>query len=114
MECPAIDPLRDEKIIPMPQRIEEQVRFNRFELAEILGVYGRHVGSGEWRDYAIQFGRERAVFAILRHTGEMPLYRIEKDPALAGKQGLYALIALGGRVLKRGHSLAPLLKLIDK
>ncbi len=67
-------------IIPLAtRRVAEDVRFDRRELGEILNVYGRHVATGEWRDYAIDFGRDRAVFSILRHTGETPLYRIEKD-----------------------------------
>ncbi len=73
-------------IIPLARRVAEDVRFDRRELGEILNVYGRHVATGEWRDYAIDFGRDRAVFSILRHTGETPLYRIEKDPKRAAKQ----------------------------
>lgn len=102
-------------VIPLaPRKIAEDVRFDRRELSEILNVYGRHVATGEWRDYAIAFGRDRAVFAILRHTGETPLYRIEKDPKRAGKQGAYAVIAQGGMVLKRGQDLARVLKVLDK
>lgn len=102
-------------IIPLGLRREpEDVRFDRRELGEILNVYGRHVASGEWRDYAIDFGRERAVFSILRHTGETPLYRIEKDPKRAVKQGAYAVIAQGGLVLKRGADLARVLKVLDR
>jgi hypothetical protein len=102
-------------VIPLAmRRTPEDVRFDRRELGEILNVYGRHVASGEWRDYAIVFGRERAVFAILRHAGETPLYRIEKDPSRAGKQGAYAVIAQGGMVLKRGADLARVLKVLDK
>ncbi len=102
-------------IIPLAtRRVAEDVRFDRRELGEILNVYGRHVATGEWRDYAIDFGRDRAVFSILRHTGETPLYRIEKDPKRAAKQGAYAVIAQGGMVLKRGSDLARVLKVLDK
>ncbi len=76
----------DSRSIQRP-RVAETVRFDRRELSAILMVYGRNVGTGEWRDYAIAFGRERAVFAILRRTGEAPLYRIEKDPKRAEKAG---------------------------
>lgn len=95
-------------------RVPELVRFDRHELSQILRVYGREVATGEWRDYAIDFGKERAVFAILRRTGEAPLYRIEKDPRRAEKQGAYAVIAQGGRVLKRGHDLERVLKVLEK
>lgn len=95
-------------------RVPELVRFDRHELSIILRVYGRQVASGEWRDYAIDFGRERAVFVILRRTGESPLYRIEKDPKRAEKQGAYAVIAQDGRVLKRGQDLARVVLVLEK
>lgn len=102
-------------ILPLPsRRLSEDVRFNRHELGEILKVYGRQVAAGEWRDYAITFGRERAVFSILRRTGESPLYRIEKDPKRAEKQGAYAVIAQSGLVLKRGHDLERVLRVLEK
>jgi len=96
---------------PRPQ---ETVRFDRHELAIILGVYGRHVATGEWRDYAIDFGRDRAVFAFLRRAGEAPLYRVEKDPKRAEKQGAYAVIGQDGRVLKRGHDLDRVVRVLEK
>jgi Protein of unknown function (DUF2794) len=102
------------QVLPLPRLTAEEVRFNRHELAAILSVYGRQVAAGEWRDYAIHFSRERAVFAILRRTGEAPLFRVEKDPKRAEKQGAYAVIAQGGRVLKRGHDLARVLLVLEK
>ena len=98
----------------VPQRLPELVRFDRRELSIILRVYGRYVASGEWRDYAIDFGRERAVFAILRRTGEAPVYRVEKDPKRSEKQGAYAVIAQDGRILKRGHDLDRVMKVLEK
>jgi hypothetical protein len=95
-------------------RPPELVRFDRHELAIILRVYGRQVASGEWRDYAIDFGRDRAVFAILRRTGEAPIYRVEKDPKRGEKQGAYAVIAQDGRVLKRGHDLDRVVRVLEK
>jgi hypothetical protein len=80
----------------------------------ILEVYGRHVADGEWRDYAIDHLRERAVFSIFRRTSEIPLYRIVKDPKLARRQGAFALVAATGAILKRGHELANVLRVIDK
>ncbi|MTI18285.1 DUF2794 domain-containing protein [Rhodobacteraceae bacterium RKSG542] len=90
------------------------VAFHRTELSQILNVYGRMVAAGEWKDYAIDHGSERAVFSIFRRASEMPLYRIEKDPKLARKQGAYSVISMGGTVLKRGHELANVLKVFDK
>ena len=92
----------------------QQARFTRLELSEILAVYGRMVAAGEWRDYAIDMGRERAVFAVFRRAAEYPLYRIEKNPRLAKKQGTYAVVAANGMVLKRGPELKRVLGMFDK
>jgi hypothetical protein len=91
-----------------------QVSFNRLELGAILNVYGRMVAAGEWRDYALDFSRDSAVFSIYRRASEMPLYRVVKTPALARKQGAYAVIASAGQVLKRGQDLARVLAIFDK
>jgi hypothetical protein len=91
-----------------------EVRFNRDELNRILGVYGRMVAAGEWRDYALDFLEERAVFSVFRRTSEMPLYTIEKRPRLRAKQGQYAVVAAGGQILKRGHDLAQVLRVLEK
>ncbi len=91
-----------------------QIAFNRHELAAILTVYGRKVASGEWRDYAIDLNRDKAIFSVFRRTSEFPLYRIEKDPRLARKQGAYSVVAAGGLIVKRGHDLARVLAVFDK
>ena len=90
------------------------VAFDRHELREIFNLYGRMVASGEWRDYAMDFGKEKAVFSVYRRSNEHPLYRIEKNPKLARKQGAYAVIAVTGLILKRGHELARVLQVLDK
>ena len=81
------------------------VTFNRIELNRILNLYGRMVANGEWRDYSIDFLRDRAVFSVFRRASEVPLYRIEKDPRLARKQGMYSVISATGLILRRGHEL---------
>ena len=90
------------------------VFFERRELNQLLAVYGRMVAAGHWRDYAIDGLKDAAVFSIFRHTGETPLYRIEKRPALARRQGAWMVLAHGGLVLKRGHELAQVLRLFDR
>jgi hypothetical protein len=90
-----------------------KVTFDRRELFRILDLYGRKVAAGEWRDYAISFLKDRAVFAVFRRTSEMPLYRIEKEPRLARKQGAYSVIAAGGLILRRGHDLDRVLRVLD-
>jgi hypothetical protein len=91
-----------------------QVTFNRHELDRILGLYGRMVAIGEWRDYAIDFLKDRAVFSIFRRASEVPLYRIEKDPRLARKQGAYSAISATGLILRRGQDLDRVLRVLDK
>jgi Protein of unknown function (DUF2794) len=91
-----------------------QIAFDRPELNRILAVYGRMVAAGEWRDYALDFLDEAAVFSVFRRSAEMPLFRIEKCPRLRAKQGQYSVIAAGGVILKRGHDLAQVLKIFDK
>src|ERR1700753_1629911 len=94
--------------------LPSRVTFNRFELNRILNLYGRLVADGEWRDYAIDFLRDRAVFSIYRRASEVPLYRIEKDPRLARKQGMYSVISATGLILRRGHELGRVLLVIDR
>jgi hypothetical protein len=90
------------------------IAFDRRELTQILNVYGRKVASGEWRDYAIDTMKEKAVFSVFRRSSECPLYRIEKAPKLARRQGAYSVIAATGLILKRGHDLARVLRALDR
>ena len=94
--------------------LPDPVAFHRSELSTILGLYGRMVAAGLWRDYGISMLRDAAVFAIFRHTAEHPIYRIEKRPKLAGRQGQYAVIAMDGRILKRGPDLPQVLRVLEK
>ena len=90
------------------------VFFDRRELDQLLRVYGRMVASGEWRDYAIDGLKDCAIFSIFRHAAETPIYRVEKRPALARRQGAWAVFGQGGQILKRGHDLAQVLRLFEK
>lgn len=94
--------------------IPNRVTFNRLELNRILNLYGRMVADGEWRDYSIDFLKERAVFSVFRRSSEVPLYRIEKDPRLARKQGMYSVVSATGLILRRGHELERVLLVIDR
>ena len=90
------------------------VTFDRQELNTILNVYGRKVAAGEWRDYALDMEKDRAVFSIFRRSSEMPIYRIEKNPKLARRQGAYSVIAASGQILKRGAELRRVLAIFEK
>ena len=94
--------------------LPSRVTFNRFELNRILNLYGRMVADGEWRDYAIDFLKDRAVFSVFRRSSEMPIYRIEKNPKLARRQGAYSVISATGLIVRRGHELDNVLRAVDR
>lgn len=99
---------------PMQPALFEPVGFDRRELAVILSLYGRMVACGEWRDYGISALREVAVFAVFRRTAEHPVYRIEKRPRLRARQGMYAVLGADGQVLRRGHDLGAVLRVLER
>ncbi|RPE63139.1 uncharacterized protein DUF2794 [Pacificibacter maritimus] len=101
---------------PFPSRPNayDKVAFDRHELGVILGLYGKMVAAGEWRDYGMSFLKDVAVFAIFRKTAETPMYRIEKRPKLRGRQGMYCVIGMDGQILKRGHDLTKVLHVFDR
>ena len=110
-----IDPGEPQAGVAMRQPpAANQVTFNRRELDRILDLYGRKVAAGEWRDYAIDFLKDRAVFSVFRRTCEVPLYRIEKNPKLERRQGAYSVISATGHIVRRGHELERVLRAIDK
>ena len=92
----------------------QQVAFHRTELGLILGLYGRMVAAGEWRDYGISCLKDVAIFSVFRRTAEHPLYRIEKRPKLRLKQGQYVVIGMDGRILKRGNDLRQVLRVLER
>lgn len=92
----------------------ELVRFDRAELGVILSLYGQMVAAGEWRDYGISSLLDAAVFSVFRRTAEQPLYRIEKRPRLRQKQGLYAVVGADGQILRRGHDLRQVLRVLER
>lgn len=101
-------------VVAFPGRKPNQVPFERQELLRILDLYGRMVAAGEWRDYAMDFTKDAAVFAAFRRAAERPQARIEKRPALRGKQGMWTLFGEHGQVLKRGHELAGVLAPVER
>ena len=96
------------------ERPPEQVAFHRTELSLILSLYGRMVAAGEWRDYGISFLKDVAIVSVFRRTAEMPLYMIEKRPKLRDRQGMYSVIGMDGRILKRGHDLPTVLRVLER
>ena len=100
---------------PVPHaKAGSQVYFDRSELNRILGVYGRMVAAGEWKDYAIDMMVDEAVFSIFRRASEMPIYRIIKSPKDTRRQGAYRIVGMNGNIVKRGHDLAQALKVFER
>ena len=79
-----------------------------------MGLYGRMVAAGEWRDYGLSFLTDVAVFAAFRRTAETPLYRIEKRPKLRAKQGMYSVLGPEGQILRRGQDLTQVLRVLER
>jgi hypothetical protein len=111
---PAGEFMRTASLTGGPGGRAAMVTFNRLELNQILSVYGRRVAEGEWRDYAIDMLRDRAVFSVFRRSTEAPLYTIEKNPRFSRRQGAYSVIAATGLILKRGHDLCRVLRVFDR
>ena len=100
--------------IPPTRSSPEVVAYDRRELGVILSLYGRMVAAGEWRDYGLSFLREVAVFSVFRRAAENPLYRIEKRPRLRNAQGMYSVVGMDGQVLRRGHDLPTVLRVLER
>ena len=88
--------------------------FERPELDRLLRLYGRMVAEGEWRDYAIDGLKDAAIFSVYRRASEAPLYRIEKRPELARRQGAWSVISQAGHILRRGHELEQVLRVFER
>ena len=105
----------DGAIVSFPTQVQRtRIMFDRQELQAILQLYGIMVAAGEWRDYAIDMLSDKAVFSVFRRASEVPLYTIEKSPRHARRQGAYAIVAAGGRMMKRGHDLRQVLRILVK
>jgi hypothetical protein len=111
---PSYPAMSEVAVLPARASPHKRVSFDRHELRKIVDVYGRKVAAGEWRDYAMDFLVDQAVFSIFRRTSEMPLYRIVKEPALHNRQGAYRVVTSTGLVLKRGEDLARVLQVLDR
>lgn len=102
------------QVVRFPQKSLRPVVFDKRELSQLMGLYGRRVAEGEWRDYAMDFGVTSARFDIHRRASEQPLYSVVKNPELSAKGGLFQVVAQGGLILKRGNDLTQVLRVLDK
>ena len=92
----------------------EKVVFHRADLTSMMGLYGRMVAAGEWRDYSMSFLSEVAVFSVFKRTSENPIYQVEKRPKLRQHQGQYAVFGFNGQILKRGHDIKQVLCVLER
>jgi hypothetical protein len=99
---------------PPATLVSTHVTFDRRELNLIFDLYGRKVAAGEWRDYAIDFLRDRVVFSVFHRSCDVPIYRIEKNPRLVRRQGAYSVISATGLIVRRGPELGRVLRAIDR
>ncbi|MXY33680.1 MAG: DUF2794 domain-containing protein [Boseongicola sp. SB0664_bin_43] len=99
---------------PNSRHVPERVVFDRRELKAILNIYGHMVAAGEWRDYGMSFLQDTAIFSIFRRTSEHPIYRVEKRPRLREREGMYSVVGMDGRILKRGHDLKGVLRVLER
>ena len=105
------EPRGGEGFVPPAPR--NPVTFSRRELDRLFSLYGRMVAAAEWRDYAIDFLKDKAVFSVFRRSSEMAIYRIEKNPKLGRRQGAYSVVSVTGLILRRGHELERVLRVLD-
>jgi len=99
---------------PKNANMAEHVSFDRSELSAILGIYGRMVAAGEWRDYGLSFHKDVAIFSIFRRSSEHPIYRVEKRPKLRVRQAMYSVIGMDGQILKRGSDLKTVVRMLER
>jgi len=102
------------QVVRFPQKSQKPITFTRQELGLLMGLYGRRVAEGEWRDYAMTFGVQEACFDIHRRASEQPLYSVVKNPELSAKGGLFQVVAQGGLIMKRGNDLAQVLRVLEQ
>ncbi len=91
-----------------------RIAFSREELRLLLDMYSRRVAAGEWRDYAIDHGPDRAIFSVFRHTAEIPLYKITKTVQRgAGPHYRYTLLR-GSEKLRQDATVAAVVAAVNR
>ena len=113
VSCDKEGPFQLSSGAPQDRHMAAQVTFERAELNLLLNLYGKKVAAGEWRDYALDFLPSKAIFSVFRRASEIPIYRVEKIPELVRRQGLYAVMNAGGQILRRGHQLDRVLRVLE-
>tara|TARA_Y100001970_G_scaffold286275_1_gene408038 strand:- start:3258 stop:3587 length:330 start_codon:yes stop_codon:yes gene_type:complete len=66
--------------------------FSREELTKILDCYSSGVSNGNWKDYALNFKPNEAIFAFYRHTFASPECVLKKLRERKKKKTLFQLL----------------------
>lgn len=99
--------------LPQIRRFNGRVAFSKRELGQLLSLYGTHVSSGEWRDYAVDHLQGMAVFSVFRHSHENPLFSIVKiQPHKHNKPPSYMVVA-GEKTLSQEKTLLEALSIFE-
>tara|TARA_X000000368_G_C22514893_1_gene486564 strand:+ start:140 stop:469 length:330 start_codon:yes stop_codon:yes gene_type:complete len=66
--------------------------FSKIELTKILNCYSIGVSNGNWKDYALNFNSNEAIFSFYKHTLATPDCILKKFREKKKKRTLYHLI----------------------
>ena len=65
--------------------------FSKTELSKILNCYSIGVSNGNWKDYALNFNTNEAIFSISKHTLASPECILKKYKEKKKRRTLYQL-----------------------
>ena len=65
--------------------------FSKVELTKILTCYSIGVSNGKWKDYALNFNKNEAIFSFYKHTLASPECILKKFKEKKKKRTLYQL-----------------------
>ena len=65
--------------------------FSKSELSKILNCYSIGVSNGKWKDYALNFNTNEAIFSIYKHTLASPEFILKKYKEKKKRKTLYHL-----------------------
>lgn len=65
--------------------------FSKIELSKILSCYSIGVSNGNWKDYALNFNSNEAIFAFYKHTLASPDCILKKIRERKKRRTLYHL-----------------------
>ena len=70
---------------------KKNLYFSKYELGKILSCYSLGVSKGDWKDYAIDFKKNEAIFFIYKHSWANPDCILRKSKEKKRKRIIYKL-----------------------